>query len=131
MLGNTSAVYNLGGTVVGNGLVSFITDGHNKNGIENRVAFNNAPLSMLEEYKRLGCSLTEERVKTKPIINKPECQKYLDYILNSMKYVNFQDQMATIVVNSTTTLQESAWPQKTYLEDSHWEKMRKLKINMD
>lgn len=84
MLGNTSALYNLGGTFVGNGLVSFITDGYNKNGIESLVAFNNAAIKMLEDYKQLGCSLTEELVKSKPIINKPECQKYLEYILNSM-----------------------------------------------
>ena len=82
--GNLTDVLNLAGTIVANGVVSFITDGFIRNSIENLAAFGNGPLSLLEGYKTLGCEMYDSfLVKSRPIINKLECLEYLKFFNSS------------------------------------------------
>lgn len=84
-------------------MVSLLTDGFNKNGVENLFAFNHASPKIFEEYKALGCSLIDPLVKDRPIFNKPECEKYLAYIAERMSYLDFSDIMRSPVLGPVQT----------------------------
>lgn len=99
---NLTAIFNLQGTFIGNGIGSFITDGYLRNSIENLMAFNNEPVSLFEEYKKLGCEMYDSNlVKDKPTVNKVECEKYLSYFNASLHYVEYQNMMANVIVQSS------------------------------
>lgn len=88
--------FNLKGYVIANGLTNFIHDGYYTNAIELLAAYNHIPISVLHEFKSLGCKLIDSVIKDRPNVNKPECLKFVDLINRKRMHANFKDLMDNV-----------------------------------